>query len=392
MALVMYHNRNNILDTVPVYNPDAGGNYSTKINLPLGKNEVKVVAISKNASTVKKVLLTGIDRRLVRIDQSNTNLFQVSKPSSDKNGIGANVFVDVNKIKILDSLIQRVMVLRTDIYAYPVVSTDKTKKMTAQNLGDTGEGFANTPKGSIVNGLTADYNAYRVVDSLVSGNAIKLNSDSTIVHRNDLCYFAYTSAIVDNKVYWTAPVGDVGTYFVNERTIIIDTVSLFTICRHPWGVGDYLFVWNSIQQTTMHIGSDSLSARQNIQTPTLLLHPVNGVPQETKLKPAHELAYGDSIRFTKYGGSTWVRDDAGTWKDNGNLPASVSFLNIVVPSLNAITGWLYSNLKVNTADIGLPALPDLLAYNIQINDGGILGGTYIFDQAFKVYWHYKDNP
>jgi hypothetical protein len=389
MAMVIYRNSKDVLDTTKLFNPDTGGTYSKKINLPLGNNEVKVVAISKDASTTKKVVLTGIDRRLVRIDQSNTTLFQVTKPAPEKNGIGANVFVDVDKIKGMDSLIQRVMVLRTDIDMYPLVAADKTKKMTAQNLGDTGDGVANIHKGGTVRGIAADYNVYRVVDSLVSGNAIKLNTDSTIVHRNDLCYFAYTSAIVDSKVYMAAPVGDIGTCFTNDRLIIVDSVGLFTIVRQPWGLGTWVTAWQFIQRTTMHIGNDSTTVSEPLWEPNILGVPLTGVPQESRLRPAHELDYNDSIRFNGKAGATWARNDANTWRDDGSLPAYVSFIKIVDPQLNSISGWTYSSLKVNKAEAFTPPLPDLLIYNFKAYDGL---GIYLFDHGFKVYWRYKDNP
>jgi hypothetical protein len=268
--------------------------------------------------------------------------------------------------------------------------------MFAQNLGDAGDGKL-IEKGKIVRGLVTDYLEYRVVDELSSGKVKKTNTDTTILHSNDLCYFAYTYASAGEKLFISAPVNDTGTYFQNERTIVIDSVSLYTICRHPWGLGTPLipFVsWGTVQQTKITIGNYKDSIREFLTEPSFIGSPYTGVVQETRIRPNHELAYNSNVNFSKYVISgaeenSWRRNDAGTWRENGTMPSQLSYNNVVAPEINAVEAYSYSAVKNNKAEVGLPALPDLLCFNFKVYDGL---NEYLFDHGFNVFWHYKYNP
>jgi hypothetical protein len=387
----------NSADTIRLTQPDSTGYYKAKIGLTLGDNEIVITAISRNGAKTKKVQLSSIQRRLARINQTKPVLFKVESPAIlDYAGIGADVQVNVDSMKLLDPLIQKVFVLRTDIYACPVVSADKNKKIVAQNLGDAGDGKL-IEKGKFVRGLVTDYLEYRVVDELSSGKDKKTNTDTIISHMNDLCYFAYTYASAGEKLFISAPVNDTGTYFQNERTIIIDSVSLYTICRHPWGLGTTLVPyvsWSTVQQTKISFGTYRDSVREFLTEPTIGLSPATGVIQETKIRPNQELVYNSNINFAKYVISgteenSWRRNDAGTWRENGTMPAQLAYNSIVAPETNAVEGYSYSSVKNNKAEVFLPALPDLLLFNFKVYDGF---NEYLFDHGFNVHWHYKYNP
>jgi hypothetical protein len=172
---------------------------------------------------------------------------------------------------------------------------------------------------------------------------------------------------------------------------------MYTICRHPWGLGT-TFVpyvsWSTVQQTKISIGNYRDSVREFLTEPAIVLSPLTGVIQETRIRPNQDLVYNTNINFSKYVISgaeenSWRRNDANTWRENGTMPSQLSYNSVVAPEINAVEGYSYSLVKNNKAEVFSPALPDLLLFNFKVYDGL---STYLFDHGFNVFWHYKYNP
>jgi hypothetical protein len=47
-------------DTTTIFTPDNTGAYADTVDMPLGNNQVQIVARSKNGSSTKRVLLQGL--------------------------------------------------------------------------------------------------------------------------------------------------------------------------------------------------------------------------------------------------------------------------------------------------------------------------------------------
>jgi hypothetical protein len=398
-VMVIYHNGSNVVDTAKILTPDSTGNYSTKINLALGNNEVQVVAISKNGSSTKKVVLIGVDRRLVQIDNTNRNLFYVSAPSTDKLGIAANYFINIDSIKQLDPLIDHIIIARTSIYANVLNATDSANKKCADDLGDTGNGQPISAY-STLTGKDGHNNSYKIAGYLTTDSQSKVYSDDSLAHPYDYAYFPYTantSNATNGKYYYSAPLTGKGNYFANERTIIIDTVIRFIGCNLLWGssspwdvtvsafYGDY-----DVGTTTANINNSNNSIAKNIWTGSHEMGPSNDCDLAGQFKVAY-------LGWPTYDNRTWYTPFAQHINDPSN---HFSYSDIINPSNRTSLCWIWYHIdfpqattKDETPSITLNysqvSYTDFTkkCWNFEMNDGvykNHTGGVW-------VSWRYKFN-
>jgi hypothetical protein len=388
----------NSSDTVRLTTPDTAGYYKTNLNLVPGNNEVLVTAISRNGYLTKKVQITGIQRRLARIDQADATLFTVSLPSSNLYGIAADVCVDVDKVKLMDPLIQRVVVLRTDIFGCPVVDSDKSKKMIAEELGDAGNGDKVIAVGGTMDGKVDNHNTYKIVRILESGKSPITDADTSVKQINDFAYFAYTVTAADNNCYYTAPLSGQGSYLQNSRTIVIDSIGLVSICTGLWGGSAQ---WNVVNQAVVHIGNDSVAACREFFWTGLQ----TGIHQTTYVKVGRELGSNNELSFGNYPyngvlEANYRRLDGvigfgGGWKDNAHVPGPLSLNTIVAPEKNPtltnyviVDGDMFTPVQKTWTNVSSEYnSPHITAYRTPVNYPSAI---HIFDNDVMILWHWKN--
>lgn len=208
------------------------------LKLNLGTNDIQVVAISRNQFCTKKISLTGIDRRLARVDNFNRSLFYLSDISIDKLGIEAGYYINADSIRKMDPLIDHIVVARTSIYGIEFSAADSANKICANDLGDAGNGTSISTAYKILEGLDGIKNQYTITSYLPISDALsKVYYDDSLTHPNDYSYFLYTANTgrSDGQYYYSAPLTSKGNYFANERTIVVDTVIRFIGCDLLWG-------------------------------------------------------------------------------------------------------------------------------------------------------------
>jgi len=202
---------------------------SCSLPLNLGTNSVEITVYSKNGTSKKIIVLGGIERRLARIDHSNAKQFTVSAPSADKLGIVANCYIGADSILALDPLISKIMLMRV---AVDGLQENDAVKYRTQDLGDEGNGDAGIKVGSSILGKDSPSNLYslRYLDKTPG-----FFSDTGLAHDSNYVYSLYSYATFGSKNYYTAPVNTNGITYVNERTIVVDSIEYFMSCSHNWG-------------------------------------------------------------------------------------------------------------------------------------------------------------
>lgn len=359
-------------DTLVISRPDLGSLATYTVNRMgvLGDMGFTVVAISKDGSSRQTISMTGINRRLARVDMSNPDLFTVSRPVQSHWGIRANVYMNVDRIRQLDSLIQRVILLRAD---FDPIITDNALLLTLRAPRDLGDGGSGTLNMQVGNSLVGPHNdhPYRVISIRRDGNVV--SSDSVaITNANDLLYFAYTSAEINSRHFMTAP-ANVARY-ENERTIVIDSIALYSIVRMNW---NNTSPWHFVQQAGVNIGTYTGSIRElpwstnyGVGVPIISMIEVGG----------QDLAINQNITFTSYPGFAtevnWRRLDLGVWHNHGSLPGTVSYNHVRHPHLAVSGVWRFGEVAPNHSIVYFRAMA---------------GDLHLFDHGYRVFWRYKHN-
>ena len=385
-------------DTLTTYYPtnDPIVTYTVKLPLVLGSNSIQVTLYSKNGTQTKILNLTGINRRLIQIDPTQTALFRVAQPAGSLLGIGADIYMNVNAIRALDPLVNRVVLLRSDIYAAPVNAAKKAQSLIAQDLGDGGVGSASFSRGQVVYGNAAVSNSYRVISVLDSGTSTITNSDSTTKRLNDFIYFPYTASVggSDGLNYYAAPSTGVGSYYTNERTIVLDSIYALLVQKTQYpvyvGLGIYLYYdWQHIVQPSVSIKGTAYAQRSDWTT-----NGTNNV-RIVYLKINQELNGEDFILGKPYiqagAEEGWFRiNDNGNWLNNGSYPDSINLAQIIDPKNYALdTNWTYGAYTANN-------FADTLWFDHAIYGNQATAATGIsyknyFDNGIGIKWHFKYN-
>ncbi len=388
-------------DTLITYYPtnDPIVTYTVKLPLVLGSNSIQVTLYSKNGTQTKVLNLTGINRRLIQIDPTQTALFRVAQPAGSLLGIGADIYMNVDAIRALDPLVNRVVLLRSDIYAAPVNTAKKAQSLIAQDLGDGGIGSARFSAGQVVYGNGTVSNSYRVISVLDSGTSTITNSDSTTKRLNDFIYFPYTANVggSDGLNYYTAPSTGVGSYYANERTIVLDSIYALLVQKTQYpvyiGLGIYLYYdWQHIVQPSVSIKGTAYAQRSDWTT-----NGTNNV-RIIYLKIDQELNGEDFILGKPYiqngAEEGWFRiNESGNWLNNGSYPDSINLAQIIDPKNYALdTNWTYGAYTANN-------FADTLWFDHATQGNRATAASAIdykhpvnyFDNGIGIKWHFKYN-
>ena len=370
-------------DTVRLFTPDSAGFYKANINLALGANDVLITAISKNGTLTKKVLLTGIQRRLAAVDPANQSMIKVTFPSNDKYGKSMECYIGFDEVKKLDPYISNVLLVRTTILAVPISTADKAAKMVGNDLGDNGSGSASPGVGSELIGSGIHY----LVRGVLNTNTTM--SDTGLLRQNDYAYFLYTAHISNGNQYYTAPRGT-GIFKGHDRTVLVDSAMAIMNNKLPWqwgGIGPFDFQY--IVQPVVAVGATgaTLSGQSNWQATG-----TGKYKRVTVNCSAAELVSTDSIRFLPFNteGNFRANDGSAGWRNYHNLPSSVSYTKFVGQAsglpVDMGDGYTYKEMKVGTyEETHWCASP---AFTL----AGLTGYSVYFDVGFQIYWRYKFGP
>ena len=388
-------------DTLTVFNPtnDATITYTSKVPLVLGSNTIQLKLFSKNGASEQTITLNGINRRLIQVDPTNQSFFKVSGASSVANtGVENNIYVNVDSLKTLDSLVQGVMLLRTDISAIPLDASAKAQQTIAQDLGDAGNGYANLAEGNTPLGKATTANTYHVVKMLASTSQTVQNSDSTVKRANDFVYFPYTYNVDASKAsanYYTAPSTGSGIYLANERTIVLDSFYVMMVQKAQYTGG---YDWQFLAQFHFQLKlSGVLGTTYNDQrtsTGTIGTNNPKTVGVRfvdftnffasggTSTDFSQNFNVSDSILCQPYNVSeVWYRavNFIQGWQDYGPIPSNLSYRQIVYPETYSVdANFSYQNYSVGS-------LTDSLWIHHEYNTVNV----NVFDDGFKVKWHFK---
>jgi hypothetical protein len=209
-------------DTTRIFTPDNTGAYNDTVDMPLGNNQMQIIAVSKNGTSTKKVILGGISRRLAMVTDT-VSQFAVTKPSQNLTWKAMNITIDFDKIKAMDSRIAQVYLLRTQTFAAPSGNGAIDAIKTANDLGDAGNGTLNLQVGNTVTGKDGNQNSFTVVRIL--DQTTSTFTDSTLQRDYYYAYFIATSNESGTMHFFTAAPTLSGRDAQVDQAFVIDSIT-----------------------------------------------------------------------------------------------------------------------------------------------------------------------
>jgi hypothetical protein len=387
--------RNSTIDTV-LTTPDQGEStaftYSVPLKLLIGDNSLAVTIVSKSGTASKKIGLTGISRRLIRIP-GDTTLFNVVVPVSNLQHKARKVFVDYDKIKALDPLVTEVVVFRTSTFAAPIPADSIATLVATADLGDAGNNsFATLNSNDSLRGSSGSAKYFAVSHIFTSTANI---TDSSLKRDHDYAFFAYASHGEISTRFLTGPAENAKREKMN-RNLVIDSVTLWQNCLRNWGAGLVWSAWKTISRAKITIGTwDTATGTGDVWLQSSGLLTNNPQVGRYNIRVGKILADSTPILFPK--NTNWadgldaqfIRQDVATWLTSATLPKTIYTYNLTHPGIHALSDWTWIDAAATT-----DAIPVGKKWrHTTINPTNDPAAQYqLFDCEFKINWSYEVGP